>query len=81
MTKEVVLYGNDICTYCTKAKEWLHEKGIQFTEKNIKIPEVKEEYESLNVQGVPYIIVKDLENNTQKSILGFSPQSLEEAIL
>lgn len=44
-------------------------------------PEGKEEFESFNVQGVPYIIVKYHENNTQKSILGFSTQSLEEAIL
>ncbi len=44
-------------------------------------PEGKEEFEFFNVQGVPYIIVKDHENNTQKSILGFSTQSLEEAIL
>ena len=41
----------------------------------------KEEFESFNVQGVPYIIVKDHENNIQKLILGFSTQSLEEAIL
>ncbi|MEW9183909.1 MULTISPECIES: hypothetical protein [Bacillus] len=44
-------------------------------------PEEKEEVESFNVQVVPYIIVKDHENNIQKSILGFSTQSLEEAIL
>ncbi|OOR07674.1 hypothetical protein BW897_30045 [Bacillus cereus] len=44
-------------------------------------PEEKKEVESFNVQGVPYIIVKDHENNIQKSILGFSTQSLEEAIL
>ena len=44
-------------------------------------PEGKEKYNSFNVQGVPYIIVKDHENNTQKSILGFSTQLLEEAIL
>ncbi|MGE7635444.1 hypothetical protein ACQKMZ_25065 [Bacillus paramycoides] len=44
-------------------------------------PEGKEKYNSFNAQGVPYIIIKDHENNTQKSILGFSTQLLEEAIL
>ncbi|EJV54860.1 glutaredoxin family protein [Bacillus cereus] len=81
MKKEVILYGSDSCTYCVKAKEWLKEKDIQFTNKSINIKEEREEFETFNAPGVPLILVKDNENKTEEKIIGFDPESLEKAIL
>lgn len=32
---EIVIYSSDYCPYCTRAKQLLSRKGVQFTEINV----------------------------------------------
>ena len=33
--KDVVVYTSSTCPYCTLAKDYLKEKGVEYTEKNV----------------------------------------------
>ncbi|MCU5096119.1 glutaredoxin family protein [Bacillus wiedmannii] len=78
---EVILYGSGRCSYCVKAKDWLKEKEIEYKEVSIDTKEGHEEFEPYNSPGVPLIVVKDTENQTEEKIIGFNPDSLSEALL
>ncbi|MFD4854445.1 glutaredoxin domain-containing protein [Bacillus mycoides] len=73
--KEIILYGHDRCPYCVNAKDWLGKNSIPFMMKDTTIKENYDEYVEYKEQGVPLLIVKDLENNTEAKILGFSPDA------
>lgn len=81
MKKEVILYKNDRCIYCTQAKKWLEKNNIEFTEKDINTKEAREEYETYKVEGIPLLIVKDHEKQTENKLLGFRADSYKEALL
>ena len=41
--KEVIVYSKNMCGYCVQAKNWLKNKGIDYTEINIEEkPEARE---------------------------------------
>ncbi|KAB2477755.1 glutaredoxin family protein [Bacillus cereus] len=73
--KEIILYGHDRCPHCVNAKDWLGKNSIPFMMKDTNIKENYEEYVQYKEQGVPLLIVKDLENQTESKILGFSPDA------
>ncbi|MED1436167.1 hypothetical protein S3E15_03899 [Bacillus mycoides] len=78
--KEIILYGHDRCPYCVNAKDWLGKNSIPFLMKDITIKENADEYAQYNEQGVPLLVVKDLENQTEEKLLGFNPDSYAKKI-
>ncbi len=42
--KEVIVYSKNMCGYCTQAKNWLKNKGIEYTEINIEEKSEAREY-------------------------------------
>ena len=60
MSKNVVVFSSNTCGYCTMAKEYLNQKGIEFTEKNVSTDiEARKELMSKGFMGVPVIYVED----------------------
>ncbi len=60
MAKNVVVFSSNTCGYCTMAKEYLNEKGVAFTEKNVSTDvEARKELMSKGFMGVPVIYVED----------------------
>lgn len=43
MEKNVVVYTKDGCVFCDKQKNWLTEHSIHYTEKNVEIPQYRQE--------------------------------------
>ena len=55
MSKKVVMYTSNTCTYCDMAKEYFNANGIQIEEKNTSHPEYRKELLAIGVRSVPTI--------------------------
>lgn len=73
--RNVTIYTSSTCGYCTLAKEYLNEKGVNYVEKNIqKDPNARKELMQKGYMGVPVIIVDGEE------IVGFDKNRLESLL-
>jgi glutaredoxin len=55
--------------------EYLSQKGVEFTEKNVaRNPEAVQELMSLGVRSLPLILIGD------KRLSGFNPKAIDEAL-
>ncbi len=73
--KDVTIYTSDSCHFCHMAKDFLTEKNVQFTEKNIsQDKEAMMELRKKGFTGVPLIVVGD------ETIYGFDQDKLEKAL-
>lgn len=59
MSKHIVLYTKDNCSYCVMAKQYLQSKGLKYNEMKLGIDLTREEFVSLfpEVKTMPFIIV------------------------
>lgn len=68
----VVVYTSNTCPYCTLAKNFLTEKGVEYTEKNVQTDkEARKELMAMGHMGVPVVVVDGEE------IVGFDKDRLE----
>ena len=72
MAKNVVVYSSNTCGYCTMVKDYLKEKGVEYTEKNVSSDiEARKELMSKGFMGVPVVYVED------EVIQGFDKERLD----
>lgn len=70
--KKTVVYTSSTCPYCTLAKDYLNEKGVEFDERNISTSrEAREELMAKGHTGVPVIIIDNEE------IVGFDKARID----
>ncbi|NLP37239.1 MAG: glutaredoxin family protein [Firmicutes bacterium] len=75
MNKEVIVYTSNTCPHCVSAKDYLTQKGIVFTEKNVSIDrEARQELISQGFTGVPIIKIGD------DVVVGFKQDKLDELL-
>lgn len=73
--KDVKIYSSNSCHFCKMAKEYLKEKGIEYTERNInEDPSARQEMMKMGFTGVPVICVGD------ETIYGFDKEKLEKLL-
>ena len=73
--EEVIIYTSNTCPYCTLAKNYLTEKGIEYTEKNIQTDkEARDELMKMGHMGVPVLV-----SNGQE-IVGFDKQKIDQLL-
>ena len=71
----ITVYTSKNCVYCHKVKDFLKEKGVDFTERSIDNPMYREEVIALSGQlGVP------VTNINGEIVVGFSKKRLEELL-
>ncbi|KNF09808.1 glutaredoxin [Gottschalkia purinilytica] len=71
----VVIYTSNTCPHCVTAKEYLKEKGVEYTERNVQTdPEARKELIKKGYMGVPVIVVGEEE------ISGFNKSKLDELL-
>lgn len=72
---EVKVYTSNTCPYCTMAKDYLKEKGIEFNEKNVQTDAVaRDELISMGYTGVPVLVIGEEE------IVGFDRARIDAAL-
>lgn len=70
--KNITVYTSSTCPYCTLAKDYLNEKGVEFDERNISTSrEAREELMAKGHTGVPVIIIDNEE------IVGFDKARID----
>ena len=70
--RSVVMYSASWCGYCKRARRYLEDKGIAYTEYDVETSEKgQEDYRRLNAHGVPIILIG------QKRMNGFSAAAFE----
>jgi glutaredoxin 3 len=72
----VIMYSTPTCGYCNKAKDYLRQKGVAFTEYNIArdMQRADEMVKKSGQMGVPVIDVNG------KIIVGFNQPELDRAL-
>ena len=75
--KNVVIYTTPTCPYCHRAKAYLSQKGISFTEHNVAADreKAKEMIQKSKQMGVPVIIVDD------EAVVGFNQAKLDSLLV
>lgn len=72
----VVIYSTPSCHYCTAAKSFFQEHGVDYTEHNVASDTAKrkEMVERTGQMGVPVIVI----NN--QDLIGFDQEKVEELL-
>ena len=75
--KNVVIYTTPTWPYCHRAKEYLSQKGISFTEHNVAADreKAKEMIQKSKQMGVPVVIVGD------EVMVGFNQAKLDSLLV
>ena len=73
---DVIVYSTNTCPYCTLAKQYLTEKGVEFKEVNVQEDQAAMEVmvSKSDQMGVPQIEVDG------KMIIGFNAAAIDEAL-
>ncbi|MFS8541123.1 MAG: glutaredoxin family protein [Tissierellales bacterium] len=75
MAKDVTIYTSNTCAYCVAAKEYLQEKGISYTEKNInQDPAARKELMQMGHMGVPVLLIDGEE------VVGFNKEKIDQLL-
>lgn len=77
---EIIVYSSTGCGFCTKQKEFLTLKGIDFEEKDINNNDKYfKEFTELKGTGVPLTIVKEA-GEVVSVVTGFNREKLSEVL-
>ena len=73
---EVTIYSTPTCGFCTLAKDFFKEKGVEFTEIDVSVEQEKaqEMVEKTGQMGVPVIIIN--KDGKEEVIVGFDQTQL-----
>lgn len=72
---DVVVYSTDTCIFCTKVKDYLKSKNIDFTEKNLSSDaEAKKEFMKMGHMGVPVLLINGEE------VVGFDQPKIDKLL-
>ena len=74
--KSVIIYSTPTCPYCKRAKEYLSQKGISYTDYDVASDrdKAKEMLQKSGQMGVPVILVDD------QLVAGFNQSKLDELL-
>ena len=80
--KKVDVYSTPTCMYCNLTKEFLTDKGVEYTEHNVADDEEKRNYviERSGQMGVPVTIITSEDGTEADPIVGFDEAALSEAL-
>lgn len=71
----VTVYTSSTCPHCVTAKEYLKEKGVEFTEKNVQTDAAaRKELVTMGHMGVPVIVIDGEE------IVGFDKAKIDSLV-
>lgn len=69
---DVKVFTSSTCPYCVSAKEYLKEKGVEYTEKNVQTDkDARKELMAMGHMGVPVLVIDGEE------IVGFDKDKID----
>ncbi len=76
MNSKVIIYSTPTCPYCKQAKEYLRQKGIEYTDIDISADEASQK-EMMEKSGVMSVPVIDIEGTI---VIGFDKEKINRAL-
>jgi glutaredoxin len=74
-TESVILFSAEWCGYCQKAKQFLNENEVSFTELDLDKSDANIDlFEAKGGEGIPYLVVGDTK------VSGFDNQDYKQAL-
>lgn len=74
-SSKVVLYGTSWCGQCKRARSWLRQRGIAFSDYDIETStQAQQEYRQMGITGVPVIVVG------RQRMLGFGEAHMQQML-
>ncbi len=71
----VVVFTSNTCPHCISAKNYLNEKGVEYTEKNVQTDkDARKELMKMGHMGVPVVVIDGEE------IVGFDKARMDELL-
>jgi len=75
MPPQITIYTNVGWGPCHRATEYLSQKGVAFTERNVgRDPGAREELMAIGLTSLPVILIGD------HKLAGFNPKKIDEAL-
>ena len=72
---DVTIYTSNTCPYCVAAKNYLDEKGVGYTEKNVQTDkEARKELMAMGHMGVPVLVINGEE------VVGFDKPRIDDLL-
>lgn len=72
---DVIVYTSNTCPYCISVKDYLSEKGVEFTEKNVQTEkESRKELMAMGHMGVPVVLIDGEE------VVGFDKSKIDSLL-
>ncbi len=75
MAKEVIVYSSNTCPHCVTVKEYLSDKGVAFTEKNVSVDATARK--ELMKKGIMAVPVVEIDGET---VVGFDRDRIEDLL-
>lgn len=77
---EVTIYSTPTCGYCTLAKDFLQEKGVEYVEIDVSVDQQKaqEMVEKTGQMGVPVIVIT--KDGQEEVLVGFDQVQLSNML-
>ncbi len=77
---KVIIYSTPTCGYCTMAKDFLQEKGVEYEEIDVSVDQQKAQamVEKTGQMGVPVIIVE--KDGQEEVLVGFDQVQLSNLL-
>jgi len=74
--KKVIVYSTPTCPWCTKAKQYLKQVGVDFEEKDVSVDvrAAKEMVELTKQMGVPVIVIDG------NPVVGFDKKRIDQLL-
>ncbi|HHY68705.1 MAG TPA: glutaredoxin domain-containing protein [Bacillota bacterium] len=74
--KEVIVYSTPTCPWCTRAKQYLKQLGVEFEEKDVSVDvqAAKEMVELTKQMGVPVIVIDG------NPVIGFDKRKIDQLL-
>lgn len=70
-----IVYSSTNCHYCAQLKEYLHNQGVAYEERNIDTnPEHAKQLSDLGMMSVPVTVIGEM------TILGLNPSRIKKAL-
>lgn len=75
-TKKIEIFSTTTCHFCSLAKEWFKEKGLEYTEYNVAtdMEKRKEMVEITGQLGVPVVKIGE------EVLIGYNPSKMAEIL-
>ncbi len=82
MSPKITIYTSPSCSHCQQLKQWLAEKSLAYTEKDVIDHEENRNFifQKTNQMEVPIIIINSSKPPIETIIIGFSPDKIKSAL-